>query len=477
MKPLYMVAPWKRRLSSRATKWLALASLLVLIITSLGVTRLAVRAASGLVLEYANGNTAATTNTPRALFRIVNTTGASVALSTLTIRYWFTRDGSQTQQLWCDYAVAGCGNIAGSFVNLTTTTSTADTSIQVSFSSAAGSIATNANSGEIQLRFNKSDWSNYNQANDYSWNQNQTSYASWSQVTLYQNGQLVWGTEPGGSTTPTATSTTQISPTATPTSRVTPTMTPTPGVTPTPTSSLTPTPTAGISCSGAIFCDNFESQTGSTPSGAWQVSFPNCQGTGTVSVDRTLAHSGSTSIRVDGRAGYCNHVFFGIPGAFNAAGTDVYVRFFIRHTTALPTGHVTFTAMLDTNDTNHDLRMGGQNGALQWNRSSDDATLPAQSPAGVALSMPLPTNQWSCVQFEVNEAQGTMRTWLNSNEVAGLHLDQVATQDIDAQWLSRANWRPALADLRFGWESYSDGDDTLWFDDVAIASQQLSCSV
>jgi hypothetical protein len=162
---------------------------------------------------------------------------------------------------------------------------------------------------------------------------------------------------------------------------------------------------------------------------------------------------------------------------FANVGSDVYVRFFVRHTTALPTGHVAFIAMRDANDSGDDLRMGGQNGALQWNRQSDDATLPEQSPAGVALSTPLPTNQWACVEFEVNQTQGTMRTWLNGNEVAGLHLDKVPTLNIDSQWInSRPNWHPSLTDLRFGWESYSNGDDTLWFDDVAIGSQQINCS-
>ncbi len=253
----------------------------------------------------------------------------------------------------------------------------------------------------------------------------------------------------------------------------TPTSVPTTPVTPT----VTSTPSSGGGCSGAVFCDTFENQTGTVPSGAWQVSFPNCQGTGAVTVDRTVAHSGSTSIRVDGHAGYCNHVFFGTPLSIVGTGADLYVRYFLRHTTALPAGHVTFAAMRDANDGGNDLRMGGQNGALQWNRQSDDATLPAQSPAGVALSMPLPTNQWECVEFEVNQAQGTMRTWLNGSEVPGLHLDGVATQDVDAQWLqNRPNWRPALTDLRLGWESYSDGDDTLWFDDVAIGTRQIGCA-
>ncbi|HZR39124.1 MAG TPA: cellulose binding domain-containing protein [Ktedonobacteraceae bacterium] len=259
-----------------------------------------------------------------------------------------------------------------------------------------------------------------------------------------------------------------------------PTTTPTPSVTPitpTPTVSPSPTSTPVMSCSGATFCDNFENQTGTTPSGVWQVTFPNCQGTGTVTVDHTVAHSGSTSIRVDGHNGYCNHALFATQSAFTGVGPDLFVRFFVRHTTALPTGHVAFLTMQDANDGGNDLRFGGQNGALQWNRQSDDATLPAQSPAGVALSTPLPTNQWECLEFEVNETQGSMRTWLNGTEVAGLHLDNVPTPDIDAQWLqNRPNWRPSLTNLRLGWESYSGGDDTLWFDDVAVGSQLISCA-
>jgi hypothetical protein len=237
-----------------------------------------------------------------------------------------------------------------------------------------------------------------------------------------------------------------------------------------------PGSTSNTSCTREIFCDNFENQTGSTPSGIWQVSSPNCRGTGTVTVDRTMAHSGNTSIRVDGRGGYCNHVFIDQQRAFISVGTDLHVRFFVRHTTALPSNHVTFIAMKDTNDGGKDLRMGGQNGKLQWNRESDDATLPVQSPAGVALSVPLPTDQWECMEFDVNEAQGTMSTWLNGTMVQGLHLDNEPTKDVDSQWLNRSNWRPALADLRLGWESYAGGDDTLWFDDVAVASQQVGCA-
>jgi hypothetical protein len=221
-----------------------------------------------------------------------------------------------------------------------------------------------------------------------------------------------------------------------------------------------------------MICDGFEGQTGSTPAGAWTVSNANCSGTGTASIDTAVARTGTRSLRINGGEGYCNHAF--VKSSTALTGTIWYARFYVRHTTALPAAHVTFVAMRDANDGGRDLRMGGQNGRLQWNRESDDQTLPVQSPTGVALSVVLPTNAWSCVEFMVNGANGQMQTWLGGTDVPGLREDGVPTQDIDQQWLNRT-YRPALTDFRLGWESYGVGLDTLWFDDVAVGSTRIGC--
>jgi hypothetical protein len=234
-------------------------------------------------------------------------------------------------------------------------------------------------------------------------------------------------------------------------------------------------PPGGAGCGSAVLCDGFEDQTGSTPGGAWSVSFPDCQGSGSATVDSSVARSGSRSVRIDGAAGYCNHVFVGTGSGLAGVGATWSVRFYVRHDTALPAAHVTFLAMNDAGDGNRDLRMGGQNSALQWNRESDDATLPEQSPAGVALSRPLPTEQWTCVEFTVDGAAGTAQTWVDGTDVPGLQVDGVPTRDIDSQWLNRPGWRPSLTDLRLGWESYGEGSDTLWFDDVAVGSSRIGC--
>ncbi|GAA2531310.1 cellulose-binding domain-containing protein [Winogradskya humida] len=234
--------------------------------------------------------------------------------------------------------------------------------------------------------------------------------------------------------------------------------------------STPPTSTPPSSGSG----DSFENQAAGTPAGDWSISTPDCSGAGTATIDKTVAHTGTTSLRINGAAGYCNHVFAANTSILNPAATAWYVRYWVRHTTALPVAHTTAVALRDAADANKDLRFGGQNAALQWNRASDDATLPEQSPTGVALSRPLPVNTWTCVEFSVNGADGTMDTWLDGVSVPGLHQDGVPTHDIDSQWLNRT-YRPRLTDLRLGWESYGEGADTLWYDDVAVAATRIGC--
>lgn len=246
-----------------------------------------------------------------------------------------------------------------------------------------------------------------------------------------------------------------------------------PPTTPPPT---TPPPTAPPSaeCGDAAVCEDFEDQAGPAPAGNWRFTAPDCQGTGTASVDTEVAHSGTRSLRLDGRAGYCNHAFVAAAADLSSVGPVLHLRMWVRHTTALPAAHVTFVSMPDSSQAGKALRIGGQNGALQWNRESDDATLPAQSPVGVGLSRPLPTDSWQCVRFAVDTTAPQLDTWLNEEQVPGLHADGVPTQDVDQQWLSRTT-PPRPTALRLGWESYGTGDDTLWFDDVVVGSSPVGC--
>jgi hypothetical protein len=128
--------------------------------------------------------------------KILNTSNAPIPYSQLTARYWITPENfTGSLGLWIDYAQIGNSKVTTKYVPLTNPRVKALGYIEYGFNNSAGSLSAHGNSGEIQSRFANSDWSNFNEANDYSRLSN-SPYADNAQITLYQNGVLVWGTEP-----------------------------------------------------------------------------------------------------------------------------------------------------------------------------------------------------------------------------------------------------------------------------------------
>jgi hypothetical protein len=242
---------------------------IILILVTLIIASISfISAATSVKVQCFNGNTAAGTNTLYVNFKLVNTGTDTIALSNVKLRYYFTNDGTQSNSFACDWATAGTSNITGSFVTITAVTN-ADRYFEAGFTSGAGTLAAGA-STEVKCRVWKSDWSNFTQTNDYSFNATATNYVDSTTVTAYINGTLYWGTPAGGSavtptpvtatntptpvrtvsprvtTTPTPIRTaTPIRATATPVRTTTATPTPTPVIIPTTTPTATATPATG----------------------------------------------------------------------------------------------------------------------------------------------------------------------------------------------------------------------------------------
>jgi mannan endo-1,4-beta-mannosidase len=151
-------------------------------------------ATGGLKAQYRAGDTTVGDNQIKPHLNVVNTGTSSVPLSELKIRYWYTVDGDKPQNYWCDYATLGCGTITARFVKLATPRTGADYYLEVGFT--GGTLAPGASTGEIQNRFAKNDWTNYNETGDYSFDPTKPAFADWSRVTVYRNGTRVWGVEP-----------------------------------------------------------------------------------------------------------------------------------------------------------------------------------------------------------------------------------------------------------------------------------------
>jgi hypothetical protein len=146
-------------------------------------------------------------------FELVNNTSSAIPYSSLKIDYYFSDPSNETYDFACAWAVVSCADLTGTVAPLATASTKADHYLQISFSAAAGSLAPGANSGDMELRMWRADWADINQANDYSYVGTDTSYTASNQVTAFQNGNLVWGVEPNGTT---ANPTGSTSPSSTP---------------------------------------------------------------------------------------------------------------------------------------------------------------------------------------------------------------------------------------------------------------------
>lgn len=131
-----------------------------------------------------------TTNQIQAFFNIVNNSGSTISMKDLKLRYYYTKEGSAQEQCNIDYAVVGSSNVTRTLNN---------GYLEIGFTTGAGNLVNGASSGQIQVRINKTDWSSYSQADDYSFDAAKTVFSTNNKVTLYQNDVLVWGTPPNSS--------------------------------------------------------------------------------------------------------------------------------------------------------------------------------------------------------------------------------------------------------------------------------------
>ncbi len=157
-------------------------------------------ATGDLKVYYRTYDLNATDNQIRPHFQIENNGTENIPLSELTIRYWYSKEGNEAENAWVDYATLGNNNITTNFYPMNNPTLDANYYFELGFTANAGTLASNSNTGEIQTRFAKTNWSNYNENDDYSYDPSKSTFECWERVTLYRNGNLIFGMEPSGNT-------------------------------------------------------------------------------------------------------------------------------------------------------------------------------------------------------------------------------------------------------------------------------------
>ncbi len=147
-------------------------------------------------IRYKASEAGSSVSTIRPWFVIADDGTTNLRLSDITVRYWYTYDtGSPAATFTCDYAASGTANVTGKIVALATPVTGADYYLELSFNQSSGIIEPGGDSGEFQVRFNKNDYTNFTQTNDYSFNASMTEYADNPKISAYVRGTLVWGTD------------------------------------------------------------------------------------------------------------------------------------------------------------------------------------------------------------------------------------------------------------------------------------------
>ena len=161
-------------------------------------TSTTVVASTSLKVQLLSGVTSDTTNSPHPQIQVVNTGTGPLNLNNVTVKYWFNCDcTNQTVQAWVDWAgLMPAGTTATGDVQVSVQSTTQGGQTNYVLYTFTGNVVLQPGQAiQAQSRFNKSDWSNMTQGNDWSFAPN-TSFTDDPQATGYLDGSLVWGQEP-----------------------------------------------------------------------------------------------------------------------------------------------------------------------------------------------------------------------------------------------------------------------------------------
>lgn len=156
-------------------------------------------------VRYQNYNAAGPNDTIiEAGIALRNNTSASIPLSNIVVRYWFTKNGASTVSPACWWwNTAACPGVSVTTASVSATN--ADQYVEIRFDGAAGSLAPGATTAPIDLGINFGGAA-VNETDDYSYGAH-TAAIDWSRISVHDVGSaptagVRGGTPPSGGTTP-----------------------------------------------------------------------------------------------------------------------------------------------------------------------------------------------------------------------------------------------------------------------------------
>jgi hypothetical protein len=206
---------------------------------------------------------------------------------------------------------------------------------------------------------------------------------------------------------------------------------------------------------GSIFCSDFEAET--IPSQL--LFYPEyLRATQSfITLDTTVMHGGKRALKVSG-TDYSQMLGVTVPSKF-------WGRVYLRSDTDIQQGHNTYvTAGTGTGDPNDGtyIRIGEHQCQLELNRNTDDKELLSNGgqymcEGGVKLLK----DTWYCLEFYYDGPGQETRVFVDDTEVTALHTTDWGSYEYKI--------------FKLGFEKYHGAAKTIWYDDLALAAEQLHC--
>ncbi len=149
-----------------------------------------------LLVDYRNGDLNKPANNKIApQLRLRNTSDLPAGLNDITVRYWFTAENLAPLNFFVDYAALGTSAVSGSFFALAGPRQGANHYLELRFDTPF-LVPANGHTGDLKTRIAKANYTDFSEEDDYSY-ANVGNYVETTSITVYRNGALIWGEEPG----------------------------------------------------------------------------------------------------------------------------------------------------------------------------------------------------------------------------------------------------------------------------------------
>lgn len=212
---------------------------------------------------------------------------------------------------------------------------------------------------------------------------------------------------------------------------------------------------------GLAFCDSFE---GAVVDGTkWTIEN---NGANTVSIDTQQKARGNKSLKLH-LVGSTNfqYAWLSTTKVFPALGAHVFGRMFYR-VEKLPTKNMHWTTIEITgplaNGNTALLRYGGEYDNFMANYVANGGETAKFS------KTPVPVATWTCLEWEYQQSNDTMRLWADETLIADVELVN------DPKWV-----HPVYEKIYVGWQNYQPNlvvPMNVWVDEVALDGARIGCT-